>query len=333
MQFASAESLEMGLTEELEAHSPSYQGGRDVAHFASRLASFDAGPPLKPVTLGTAQNPDNPRDFRVAVRYEQRIPEVDRIIEYVEERAKGETDIVATGRLRPAAWQRQRVRPCAIGSSIMVENVHAAGTIGAFVTRHTDEGLYVLSNAHVLTNFGRAQAGDQIVQPGGLDGGSVQDRVGRLTDWTPTYLAPGPHNRVDAAIARLDDGIYATPGYVTPLGWTAAPSDARARFQAGETVYAQKVGRSTQHTVGRLHAINRRLNIPLGGGIATFAEQLELHPSDPASPFGRVGDSGALVLDTSQPPCPIGLLFAVANNGFGYANPLAWVTKALDIRL
>ena len=58
----------------------------------------------------------------------------------------------------------------------MVEDVNAAGTIGAFVERNDTRDVHVLSNWHVLTNYGREQIGAGIVQPGGQDGGRARIR-------------------------------------------------------------------------------------------------------------------------------------------------------------
>lgn len=335
MEIESVDELKTVIARNLE--EPARQEVRErayrtgIAHFAS---SDDAALPASTpagIALGIAQAQDDPRDFRLAVRYEEETPRIQQLLAFINDRARGETDVRKTGPIQAAAWQRRRHRPCAIGSSVMVEDVNGAGTIGAFVMRRDTRDLHVLSNAHVLTNYGLAEIGAGIVQPGGHDGGTVADRIGTLTDWTPIDARPRKLNYVDAAVARLDEGIDGLPGEVHPVGKFGAVSDARARFRAGERIRVQKVGRTTEHTLGQLLAIDTEVRPLYLGHRAIFQHQLEVAPSE--SKFAWLGDSGSLLMDNSGPPAPIGLLFAVDDYGFGFANPIDWVTNALGINL
>jgi hypothetical protein len=302
-----------------------------MAHFASTEDASEAASTPAGIALGVAQSQHDPRDFRLAVRYEEETPYVQKILAFINDRARGETDIRRTGPIRAAAWQRRRQRPCAIGSSVMVEDVDDAGTIGAFVARKDKPDLHVLSNAHVLTNYGLVGTGAGIVQPGGHDGGTVADRIGTLTAWSPIDLRARMVNSVDAAVARLDNGIDAMPGQAHPIGQFGAVSDARARFRAGERIQVQKVGRTTEHTMGRLIAVDTEVRPLYQGQRAIFRQQLEIAPNE--SQFAWLGDSGSLLLDSDRAPAPIGLLFAVDAYGFGFANPIDWVTDSLGVNL
>jgi hypothetical protein len=302
-----------------------------MAHFASTEDASEAASTPAGIALGVAQSQHDPRDFRLAVRYEEETPYVQKILAFINDRARGETDIRRTGPIRAAAWQRRRQRPCAIGSSVMVEDVDDAGTIGAFVARKDKPDLHVLSNAHVLTNYGLVGTGAGIVQPGGHDGGTVADRIGTLTAWSPIDLRARMVNSVDAAVARLDNGIDAMPGQAHPIGQFGAVSDARARFRAGERIQVQKVGRTTEHTMGRLIAVDTEVRPLYQGQRAIFRQQLEIAPNE--SQFAWLGDSGLLLLDSDRAPAPIGLLFAVDAYGFGFANPIDWVTDSLGVNL
>jgi endonuclease G len=74
-----------------------------------------------------------------------------------------------------------------------------AGTIGALVFDRTDGRACILSNKHVLAEAILAEVGDQILQPGRIDGGRRDvDAIARLRR---LYLGV----RGDAAIAVLND--------------------------------------------------------------------------------------------------------------------------------
>mgnify|MGYP006284200401 FL=1 len=335
VEIESVDELKAVLSRSLEEPAPRETQERasrkGAAHFASpEDAAMPASTPAG-IALGVAQAEHDPCDFRLAVRYEEETPRVRQLVAFINDRARGETDVRKTGPIQAAAWQRRRHRPCAIGSSVMVEDVNDAGTIGAFVVPKDTRDIHVLSNAHVLTNYGLAELGAGIVQPGGHDGGTVADRIGALADWSPIDLRPNMENSVDAAIARLDTGIDAVPGKVHPVGQIGAVSDARARFRAGERIQVQKVGRTTEHTVGQLIAVDVEVRPRYRNQQAIFRHQLEVAPSE--TKFAWLGDSGSLLMDSDGPPAPIGLLFAVGAYGFGYANPIDRVTNALGINL
>jgi hypothetical protein len=192
VEIESVDELKAVLSRSLEEPAPRKTQERaarkGLAHFAS--TEDPAMPASTPsgIALGVAQAQDDPRDFRLAVRYEEETPRVQQLLAFINDRARGETDIRKTGPIQAAAWQRRRHRPCAIGSSVMVEDVNDAGTIGAFVVPRDARDIHGLSNAHVLTNYGLAELGAGIVQPGGHDGGTGADRIGALADWSPIDL-------------------------------------------------------------------------------------------------------------------------------------------------
>jgi hypothetical protein len=84
-----------------------------------------------------------------------------------------------------------------------------AGTIGARVK--SANGVFVLSNNHVLANANQASTGDFILQPGSFDGGTILggDDIANLTDFEPIkfctvffiWLICDQTNTIDAAIA------------------------------------------------------------------------------------------------------------------------------------
>jgi hypothetical protein len=231
-----------------------------------------------------------------------------------------------------ARGETDRVRPLRPGVSIAHVDV-TAGTLGAFVHRTgagSDDARYVLSNYHVLAGSPDAKPGDVVVQPGSADGGrEPEDRVGELADVVP--LTAGERATVDAAIARLDDGIGVDLDY--PVGRITTT----ARVEGTEEV--AKIGRTTALTQGRVTAIE--LDDVLVGygeelGVLSFDDQIEVE-STGDGPFSRGGDSGSLVYRSDG--VAIGLLFAGSEtggtNGTGltYVNPIDTVLEALGVRL
>lgn len=216
-----------------------------------------------------------------------------------------------------------------MGTSIGVDGFKTAGTLGAFVRRADDDGLYILSNNHVLTNENAAPAGTAILQPGVYDGGSIRERVGELSHWVQVDPTPGSPNLCDAAIARMDQEIGADLTQLKGLGSLAGKSDAEARYAGGELVDARKIGRTTDLTFGQMVEASMDITVTFAGRNVTFTNQMGLKPASKA--FADGGDSGALVVDADLQA--IGLLFAVDDNGNGYANHIDSVLDAMHLTL
>jgi hypothetical protein len=253
------------------------------------------------------------------VRYRLGVPTARAIVRKVAAEAGDATDVRRTGRIRTlgdgavrprppvitaqALGETDRVRPLRPGVSIAHVGV-TAGTLGAFVHR---------------TGEGSDDA--RYVEP--------EDRVGELADVVP--LTAGERATVDAAIARLDDGVGVGLDY--PVGRITTT----ARVEGTEEV--AKIGRTTALTQGRVTAIE--LDDVLVGygeelGVLTFDDQIEVE-STGKGPFSRGGDSGSLVYRSDG--VAIGLLFAGSEtggtNGTGltYVNPIDTVLEALGVRL
>jgi hypothetical protein len=213
-----------------------------------------------------------------------------------------------------AVQPKSRQRPAAPGSSIGGTPGHGGtGTFGALVRRLTGDGLFILSNHHVLADPDSTSPGDAVFQPGPDDEVEGEDtRIGNVADVVP-LLPPPATNRVDAAIARvLDPQSVST--HILGIG---APTSTRAAV-VGRTV--RKFGRSTQCRIGRIDSVpHARISVTFPHANFTefmFIDQIVIRSSNPAAPFSDKGDSGALVLDgdTTQ---AVGLLFA------GNTNPNA----------
>jgi len=125
--------------------------------------------------------------YQLAVRL-QRQSMIDRPeLERLRRMASGEIDVRFVGRIekRATPWYQARQRPLLIGCSVGHFAV-TAGTLGVFVHKIDDpaKALYMLSNNHVLANENRGKRGDQVLQPGDLDGGvDPGDAVATLDDF------------------------------------------------------------------------------------------------------------------------------------------------------
>ncbi|WP_432483393.1 hypothetical protein [Kineococcus esterisolvens] len=232
----------------------------------------------------------------------------------------------AEGRTWTSAEMRRRVRPLHPGLSLAHRDV-TAGTLGAFVTVTGSDGVYALSNNHVLADSDQAALDDPVLQPGPADGGRERDRVGSLARAVP--LDAGGGNAVDAALTLLDDGEGHDPTY--PVGRLRGWAD------ADDEVQVEKVGRTTGRTRGRISAIELDdVAVEYPVGVVVFDGQVEV--TGAAGAFSAGGDSGSLVYrpDTRE---AVGLLFAGSErggeNGTGltFCNPIGLVLDALGATL
>jgi hypothetical protein len=217
---------------------------------------------------------------------------------------------------------RERVRPVEGGYSVG----HYQITAGTYATAVRDAQpfpgvplrYYVLSNNHVLANSNNARIGDPILQPGPFDGGVVsRDTIARLSRWVTIQFGPNSLNYVDAAVAEgqfhvLDREIYWI-GYV------------RGAIAPTVGLLVQKTGRTTNHTTGRITAINATVNVNYGGGqVARFVNQIV------TTNMSAGGDSGSLLLDLENRA--VGLLFA-GSSAVTIHNDIRYVQALLGIRI
>jgi hypothetical protein len=321
------------LKAELAAHA--------VELISRRVSPAAVAVPVR-VAVGLAPRPDG--SFGVAVRYPLGTPTARMVARRLEAEAGPVVDVRRTGRVRPlavggprppvaasrATGETGRARPLRPGVSIAHRDV-SAGTLGGFVTVDGSPGTYLLSNHHVLAGSPGAQVGDPVLQPGPADGGSTADRIGSLARLVP--LEPDGRAFVDAALARVDDGIDIDPTY--PIGALAGVADA-----VGDDL-VQKTGRTTGVTDGRVTAIELDgVVVGYGGelGELTFDNQIEVQGRGDLLPFSRGGDSGSLVYRPGDGRA-VGLLFAGSetggDNGRGltYLNPVDDVLTALRATL
>lgn len=292
------------------------------AEHAAEVARVQPG-----IALGIA--PRRPGDFRLAVRVQHRDLLNSARLDAINRAARGEVDLRYVGRLakQHAGNATDRQRPLIIGASVGHYAI-TAGSIGAFVRLAGADVPRLLSNNHVLADENRGNPGDEILQPGRLDGGSSpSDRVGVLERFVT--LEATAVNVVDAAMAVLDSGIDVDVE-IPELGRI---EDSVAPEEADHVV---KMGRTTGKTEGRISAIEvDNVVVEFSTGALRFDGQIEVAGSQQGA-FSQGGDSGSLVV-TADAPRAVGLLFAGSDQGgpqgFGvtYANPVAAVFNHLGI--
>lgn len=225
-------------------------------------------------------------------------------IQYFEKRG---WKVLITGEFKPLLKEGEalpfertgRYRPILGGISVGHYKI-TAGTLGILM-KDKDGDIVILSNNHVLANSSsdrkaRAAKGDDILQPGRYDGGTIpKDTVAKLKDWIP--IVEGGWNEVDAAIAKVDSGI---PYKNEQLGLGKAKG---IRYDVKENEQLQKSGRTSEVTRGPVYATNATVSVNYGEFIAHFKNQILV-----INPFGSPGDSGSAVFDKDMNL--VGLLFA-----------------------
>jgi hypothetical protein len=232
-----------------------------------------------------------------------------------------------------SANRRKRQRPVVAGISAGHFNI-TAGTIGYFCrsTRHGDDPAHVfaLSNNHVFANVNQALVGDDLYQPGPLDGGTAADRFADLTRWVPIQTGGTVPNRVDAAIGRLSAGVahLAEVCSIGPITGTA---------QATEGMLVRKHGRTTGYTEGEVTDESYDALIGMDHDdpsvVALFEDQMRIERVAPYPAIGLGGDSGSLVV-SQEDALAVGLYFAGPPSGtYGIANHIRDVLNELEIQL
>jgi hypothetical protein len=352
MELASARDLKSRLLDEIvlpftqtagarsrRARADAGEAGRFDAVAAASALAVSAAPVNtlrqihRSLALGITRSG---RQYRIAVRVQRSALMASPLVERIVAQANGEADVRLVGRIGtrlPAgatsvAWNRGRIRPLAIGSSVAHVNV-TMGTIGAFVERNGR--IYILSNNHILADENRGSRGDAVLQPGALDSGEdPADRVATLSWYVP--LTPAGVNFVDAALAEVDPALDVDSRLLRGI---AGGADCHLAglgpdfLDEGTAVH--KLGRTTGATEGRVTAFELdNLVVAYGIGNLRFDRQIEIDGTGNAA-FADSGDSGALIVNAGMQA--VALLFAGGGSGgssglgLTYANPIRRVLE------
>ena len=243
-------------------------------------------------------------------------------------------------------------RPVPIGISTGHPAI-TAGTIGARVT--DGSFFYALSNNHIYADINNANIGDDVIQPGTADSGSLpNDLIGTLTDYEPIrfcqvfwiWLICSETNTIDAAIADVsytsgepDVGVSTPPdGYGTPntiihpaYGVPEVINDADEDLAQLLGLSVQKYGRTTRLTIGTIDAINATIDVCYNqacSSVARFVDQIIITPGT----FSAGGDSGSLIVTNDDDKNPVALLYA-GSSSQTIANRIDRVLNAFHVNI
>jgi len=185
-----------------------------------------------------------------------------------------------------------RVRPLTGGISVGNYKT-TAGTLTCGAKNKVDGKLYGLSSNHVVAlQWGEmtdGQEGDAILQPGVIDGGVMEDKIGELVFW----------KAVESSVPNLVDvGLFSVDIIkdIIDVGKPSNTIDAKV----GQKV--KKSGRTTGLTFGNIIDTHATVKVE-GWGEVTFADQIVVSPS-----FSAPGDSGSWVGDENDNT--VGIVFA-----------------------
>lgn len=310
MRRSDAIDLKAQLTDEL----------RLLGHTLSKAPDeHPLGAPL-PIGLGICGGARD--EWLVAVRvYEvDWTKETRNAVADIRRRCRGEVDVKLAG--QPVF---HAARPLASGHVVGSTN-ELWGTLGWFVQLEDEDGdrVYGLTCAHAVAREGQSSCDDLIVRPPPPDAEMpTPEIVGTIARVAP-LPAPWLHQRVDAALIALNDGVEAelAVGSRGPVREVLVPS--------GEETVVTKTGGATSVTLGALTA--QKLTVPFldprTGVSVVFADQYEIEAANPGEPFSAPGDSGALVIEPRS-HSGIGLLLGGLDDR-SYATPLNTVLTALN---
>ncbi len=250
----------------------------------------------------------------------------------------------------------KKYRPAMPGISIGHKNI-TAGTFGC-VVRKAGAKL-ILSNNHVLANSNDAAIGDDIYQPGPIDGGTQADKIGTLFDFIPLVFdgSGGGDPTPTCPIAKGTAGTANMMAKVLGrkhrlMAFNADPWAATNKVDCAVAIpieeedivedivqigkpkgdaegklglEVQKFGRTTSYTTGSLIQVNVTVQVSYGPGkIATFVGQLM------AGAMSAGGDSGSACLNMENQL--VGLLYAGSDTTTIF-NRIQDVFSALSVSL
>ena len=293
-------------------------------------------------------------EISIMVLVRRKIPKAGLSAEALAPREVGgiRTDVLEVGDIRALLTRTDRWRPAKGGISLGHYKI-SAGTFGAVVHDKDTKARLILSNNHVLANMNSANVGDPILQPGAVDGGSVEnDTIARLERFCRIDFGNEPAscdlanafvqgvnifasligsshqidayrvhesavNLVDAAVARpVDDGEILED--ILDIGVV----DSVQSPDLGMAV--RKSGRSTGLTQGEITVLHATVTVSYGSGLsATFEDQIV------TSPISQGGDSGSLLVASSANKA-VGLLFAGSDESTIH-NPISNVLDCLNV--
>lgn len=209
----------------------------------------------------------------------------------------------------------KKMRPSPAGISIGHPKV-TAGTLGSSPLKNRHGKTVFLTNNHVAAASGDANVGDDIMQPGRFDGGTLPaDRIGTLLEFSTITFGSNSRNTSDSALVEI------TPDHVqTDL--FELQEDIRGWEQAVVGQFHTKTGRTTGVTRGRCTARNVSIGVNFGSkGVANFVGL------DAFEYMSAGGDSGSIIgIERPEGFYGTSLLFAGSNQAT-FAIPMSTVQQ------
>lgn len=235
------------------------------------------------------------------------------------------TDVVEIGHMEPQSF-RERARPampgCGLGNVAVT-----VGTFGCLVKRKDDDGLYILSNCHVLTDVSSIQVDDLVIQPARTDGGDGStDALADVAEFVSFEFDDlGFPNLVDAAIARVRRRDWVVRE-IRELG--VPPTGIGRVLRRGMNV--KKVGRTTGYTTGIIQDIHLRTALSYTSPNGAKTPRVGFRDQVLCTRYSDGGDSGSIVLNSGNRV--IGLHFAGSSSSSVFSR-IHNVMRLLKIEL
>jgi hypothetical protein len=215
-------------------------------------------------------------------------------------------------------WLRGRPklqdRPVKIGSSIGRLRSPEYGSVGCFVRGHN--GIYLLSNHHVLFDVKGLYADHYIVQPGGEPGGGIENVIGQYHRSLP--FGEEEINEFDAALAGPLSCEVSHQIINSEEGDKDRNLNGTEEPDYDMEVY--KIGTASKLTIGVVTDLSVSALIKFGDTLVSF-KNLMLIKGYNQEKFSKHGDSGSLVISNATDRA-IGLLFAGSSSGMSLACPI-----------
>ena len=240
------------------------------------------------------------------------------------------TDVIEVGRLAPYMGEPiiGKFRPLVSGCEILVETSkgnYSAGTLGGIVYKtYSDKKQYfLLSNNHVLCNYGIVPIGNPVIQTNSFKDPSTLDVVANLSTFIPIVFSKKNDefsNRVDAAIAELT-----STELISKSAFRIGIIDGVSNAKLNEPV--RKVGAYSGLTEGNIFGIGSTIQIDYNEDkYIVYKDQILINIE------GTPGDSGSLVFNNDEEA--IGLLIGGNVAGtIAYANDINIVLEKLNVEL
>jgi hypothetical protein len=263
-------------------------------------------------------------------------------------------DVIEVGELRALQARTDRWRPAPGGISIGHYKI-TAGTFGAIVRDINSGERLILSNNHVIANSNDADPGDQILQPGPIDGGSPDvDTIAHLDRFCPIEFATEPgicdiaetyaslgnaiagflgsKHRVNAqqsdpqAVNLVDAAVAKPVNDSDVLDEILEIGTIEGNEEGSLGMSVRKSGRTTRFTTSQINLINATVDVNYGSDrTARFENQLV------SGPMSQGGDSGSLLV-AGDSLHAVGLLFAGSNQSTIF-NPIQAVLDCLEVEI